>query len=76
MDITAVEVIVGLVAVGVGWLHMRINTLETKKADKEDVDELKLDMKQVSSNIVDLKVDTTRCLTILESLAKTNSKND
>lgn len=73
-----VELIVGLMVVGIGWLHMRQSALEVslkEKADKDDFDELKADVKKVSEHIVDLKVDQTRCLTILEGLAKNSSKN-
>lgn len=58
---------------------MRQNNLENKlelKADKDDFNELKADVKVMADHVVDLKVDQTRCLTILERLEKSNSKND
>lgn len=61
-----------------GWLHMRQNKLEDKlsmKVDKEDFDELKNDMKAVRENVVDLKVDSAKCLTILQNLNKNSSNN-
>jgi len=78
MEWGAVEVVVILVLVLVGWLHMRQNNFETRlenKADKDDFNELKQDVKVISEHIVDLKVDQTRCLTILEGLEKKSSKN-
>ncbi len=57
---------------------MRHNSLESKlelKADKEDFNELKADVKVMADHVVDLKVDQTRCLTILERLEKSNSKS-
>lgn len=77
MDWGAVEVVVILVLALVGWLHMRQNSLETRlelKADKDDFNELKQDVKVISEHIVDLKVDQTRCLTILEGLEKNSFK--
>lgn len=78
MEWGAVEVIVVLVLALVGWLHVRQNSLETKlelKADKDDFNELKADVKKMADHVVDLKVDQTRCLTILEGLAKSSSKS-
>jgi hypothetical protein len=75
----AVEIICLIGLVLIGWLHMRQNNLENKlelKADKDDFNELKADVKVMADHVVDLKVDQTRCLTILERLEKSNSKND
>lgn len=74
----AVEVAVVLVLVLVGWLHVRQSSLEKRlneKADKDDFNELKADVKKMADHVVDLKVDQTRCLTILEGLAKSSSKS-
>ncbi len=78
MEWGAVEVVVILVLVLVGWLHMRQSSLENRineKADKDDFNELKDDVKKTADHVVELKVDQTRCLTILEGLAKSSSKS-
>ena len=79
MEWGAVELIAVVFLALVGWLHMRQNSLESKlelKADKDDFNELKADVKVMADHVVDLKVDQTRCLTILERLEKSSSKSD
>ncbi len=78
MDVGLLEIIVGLIATGIGWLHLRQSNLESllaEKVDQSDFNELKVDVRSISDTIVELKVDQTRCLTILENLERINSRN-
>lgn len=62
-EIGAVEVIVGLMLVLVGWLHMRQSDLAQKlesKADIEELREMKTDLKEILKTLTDLKVENAR----------------
>ena len=74
-ELVLLEVLAVFVVVLFGWLHMRQNDFQAQldtKADKEDLDELKNDMKSIRDNVVELKVDQAKCLTILENLNKSS----
>lgn len=79
MEEGVLQLVAGLMSVGVGWLHLRQTNLEKKiedKVDQEDFNELKTAVRNISDHVMELKVDQARCLTILEGLERNSSKKD
>jgi sensor domain CHASE-containing protein len=75
MDVGILEILAGLVIVMMGWLHLRQNALSQKleeKADKEDVSEMKSDIKDILKSILNLSVDVAEWRGKTEKVA--NSK--
>lgn len=63
VEVGLLEITIGLVVVMMGWLNLRHGQLEKRlddKADKEDVNEMKMDVKDILNSILQLKVDMAR----------------
>ena len=72
-EIGAIEVIAGLLVMLVSWLHLRQNAMQkelNQKADKEDVHELKADVKEILKGLIEIKVDNARWQGLVEKVVK------
>lgn len=72
MDVGLLEILAGLVVIMLGWLHLRQNALSDRldeKADKEEISEMKIDVKDILKTITEIKVDNARWQGLMEKVA-------